>query len=682
MTSPPKAPGLWLRRRREAAMLTQEELAERAGLSVRAVGDLERGSRRPYPRSVRLVVGALGLHERVAGELVAQYRAIQDGESGPKGPLGLADSAGSGPASADIERRQAGGGPVPAQLPAAVAQFAGRADELATLDRWLGQPADDSAGDGVVISAIGGMAGVGKTALALRWAHQVAGRFPDGQLYVNLQGYGPSAQSLTAAEVVRRFLGALGVAPARIPADCNEQVRLYRSLLARRRMLIVADNARDVTQVRPLVPGAPGCLLLVTTRGPLTGLAAADGARVLTLDVLSDAEAAGLLSARIGADRVVAEPEAVADLVRLCGRLPLALVIAAARAAESGWPLAALAAELADARGRLGALTVSDAAADVQAVFSWSYSRLSGDAARAFRLLGIHPGPDISSWAAASVAGLPPREARAALRELAGVSLVIERDPGRHTLHDLLRTYAADQARECETSVEHRAAARRMLDHYLHTAATAARALDPAHEILPVGPPQRGVTPERIADSRQAQAWFEAEHKVLLAVTAQAAAAGFSEHALQLPFTLVTFLDRGGHWHDLVASQHAALACAERLGDLAAQAQARFNIGRAYARLGQNDDAEEHLAEAIELARFLKDPAAEARAYLGLSVIDVHQPAKSISCSLRALELAEAASDLRLVATACNNQRALAILDELAHLDAIALRTKLQNEAI
>jgi len=585
----------------------------------------------------------LGLSETAAAELIARYRGSQDG--------------GSCLASPDAGWGQAVGGPPPRQLPPAVAQFAGRTAELAILDRWLERPAGDRAGGGVVISAIGGMAGVGKTALALRWAHQVAGRFPDGQLYVNLQGYGPSGQLVAAAEVVRRFLGALGVAPERIPADSDEQVGLYRSLLASRRMLIVADNARDAAQVRPLLPGTPGCLVLVTTRSPLTGLAAADGACVLTLDVPTETEAAELLSARIGAGRVAAEPEAVADLVRLCARLPLALAIVAARAAASGWPLAALAAELADARGRLGALTIGDAAADVQAVFSWSYSQLSAEAARTFRLLGIHPGPDISGRAAASLAGLPARQTRAALRELAGVNLITERAPGRHTLHDLLRTYAADQARACETSVERRAAARRMLDHYLHTAATAARALDPAQDIGPLRPSQRGVTPERITDSHQAQAWFDAERKVLLAVARHAAAAGFSEHARQLPWTMVTFLDRGGHWHDLVASQYAALACAERLGDLAGQARTHRNLGAARLQLGQTARARAHLTRAAGLSRGLGDRAAEARAHLNLSVVferELQFP-ESLASSLCALELAKTAGNSALEAIACNN---------------------------
>jgi transcriptional regulator with XRE-family HTH domain/tetratricopeptide (TPR) repeat protein len=649
---------LWLRRKREAARLTQEELAGRAGMSVRAISDLERGIRKPYPRSLRLVASALGLPETTASELIAWYRASQDGSSGLLRQSGPGDSAGSRLTPRDAGQGQTGSRPemVPRQLPGAVARFAGRIAELAVLDRWLEYPSENRVG-AVVISAIGGMAGVGKTALALHWAHRVAGRFPDGQLYVNLRGYDPSGQPALPAEVIRTFLGALGVAPERIPADSDGQTGMYRSLLAGRRMLIVADNARDAAQARPLLPGAPGCLVLVTSRSPLTGLAAADGACVLTLDVPTETEAAELLAARLGADRVAAEPEAVAAIIRLCGRLPLALAVVAARAAASGWPLAGLAAELADARARLGALSVNDPTSDVQAVFSWSYAQLSAGAARVFRLLSIHPGPDISAPAAGSLAGLLPSQARAALRELVGVSLITERVPGRYALHDLLRDYAEDRARAGEASTEGRAALHRMLDHYLHAAGAAARALDPVPDLPDLGPPQHGVTPERIADGHHALAWLGAEHKVLLAVIRLAVDHGFVDHARQLPWTLVTFQDRGGHWHELIASHLAALACAERLGDVAGQARTHRNLGRAQLQLDQTGRARAHLTQAASLSRSLGDRAAEARALLGLSVVFERglQLPESLACSLQALELARRTGDLALQAKACNN---------------------------
>jgi len=546
---------------------------------------------------------------------------------------------------------------VPRQLPAAVAQFAGRTAELAVLDQWLERLSEDGVGGAVVISAVGGMAGVGKTALALRWAHLAAGKFPDGQLYVNLRGYDPSGQPALPTEVIRKFLVALGAAPERIPADTEGQTGLHRSLVAGRRMLIVADNARDAAQVRPLLPGAPGCLVLVTSRSPLTGLAAADGACVLNLDVPTETEATELLAARLGADRVAAEPEAVAALLRLCARLPLALAVVADRAVGSGWSLAGLAAELADARARLGALSINDAAADVQAVFSWSYAQLTAGAARVFRLLSIHPGPDISAPAAGSLAGLLPSQARAALRELADVSLITERLPGRYALHDLLRDYAADRARAAETSVEGGPALHRILDHYLHSSAAAARALDPAPDFPDLGPPQPGVTPECVTDRYHAQAWFGAEHKVLLAVIGLATGHGFADHARQLPWTLVTFQDRGGHWHELVATHRTALACAERLGDVTGQARTHRNLGRAQLQLGQTGRARAHLTHAASLSRSLGDRAAEARALLGLSVVFERelQMHESLASSLQALELARAARDPALQAKACNN---------------------------
>jgi DNA-binding SARP family transcriptional activator len=283
---------------------------------------------------------------------------------------------------------------VPRQLPAAVSGFAGRATELAALTRMLEEASAESAGT-VVISAIGGTAGVGKTALALHWAHRVAGRFTDGQLYVNLRGFDPSGVPMAAAEALRGFLDALGVPPDRIPAQPEARAGLYRSLLADRAMLIVLDNARDEGQVRPLLPASPASpasLVIVTSRNQLGGLPAADRARLLTLDVLSQGEAVHLLTARIGAARAATEPAAVGDIAALCGRLPLALAVAAARAeARPDFPLAAVAAELQDRAGRLDALDAGDPGSNVRAVFSWSYRQLSGEAARIFRLLGIHP---------------------------------------------------------------------------------------------------------------------------------------------------------------------------------------------------------------------------------------------------------------------------------------------------
>lgn len=650
--------GSWLRLQREAAGLTQEELADRAGLSVRAISNLERDrTRRPHPDSLRRIARSLGLPEAASADLILRYRASRRGS--PPSPPGPAANQGRPPGT------PGGGGDgiasvglvVPRQLPAAVAPFAGRADELALLDQWLASALRDPA-PATVISAIGGMAGVGKTALALQWAHRVADRFPDGQLYADLRGYHPGGQPANAAEVVRGFLHALGIAPERIPATVEGQAALYRSVLAGRRMLIVADNARDAAQVRPLVPGSPGCMVVVTSRSRLSGLVAAEGARALNLDVLSDADAAELLAARLGHERVAAEPEAVAELARLCGFLPLALSVTAARAALSRWPLAALAEQVADAEDRLEALVLEDPVADVRAAFSWSCEQLGREPARMFRLLAAHPGPDISVPAAASLAEVPVPRAGTLLRELAAASLVAERVPGRYSLHDLIRAYAAERAAaRHDADTERQAAVTAMLRHYLRAGMDAARVLDPAQPPA-VEPGGSDMSQERIADGHQALAWFDAEHTVLLAVIARAARDGFDDYARRIAGTLEPFFTRRCNWQDLAVTQQSALDSSDRLGDPAGQASAHLHLGRALARLGQTETARTHLTQAERLHAALGNRAEEARAHLGLSTLwpcGECDPAASITSSLRALELAEAAADIPLIAHACNN---------------------------
>jgi hypothetical protein len=299
---------------------------------------------------------------------------------------------------------------LPAQLPADVRGFVGRVDQLAALDAIA-----DTVGaepTAVVISAIAGTAGAGKTALAVHWAHRVADRFPDGQLYVNLRGFDPG-RTLDPADAIRAFLDALGVPPQRIPTGRDAMAALYRSRLADKRMLVLLDNARDADQVRPLLPGAPGCLVLVTSRNRLTSLIATAAAHPVPLDLFTTAEARDLLTHRLGHLRATTEPDAVDLLITRCARLPLALAIVAARGAtNSHTPLTTLATELADARTRLDTLADAEPATDLRAVFSWSYTTLSRPAARLFRLLGLHPGPDLATPAAASLAGLAPTEMR------------------------------------------------------------------------------------------------------------------------------------------------------------------------------------------------------------------------------------------------------------------------------
>jgi DNA-binding SARP family transcriptional activator len=514
--------------------------------------------------------------------------------------------------------------PRPVMLPAAVPGFTGRVRQLEAMSAVLRHDAKHpwraGAGDSpLAIIAIGGTAGVGKTALAVHWARQAAAEFPDGQLYVNLRGFGPSAGPLPPAEALREFLGALHVPAAQIPAGLEARQALYRCLLAGKRAVIVLDNARDPAQVRALLPGTPGALVLVTSRSQLTGLIAADGARPLSLDVLTDTEAHQLLTGRIGTARVAAEPAAADELIKLCARLPLALAIAAARAtAQPAFPLAALTAELRDARSRLDALSTGEDATDVRAVLSWSYQNLPAAAARMFRLLSIHPGPDITAAAAASLAGLTPAQARAQLRELTRCHLLAETAPGRHAFHDLLRAYATEQARAEDREPERRAAMSRSLDHYLHTAHAAAMLLNAHRGPITPPPAQPGTAPERLGTHGEALAWLTAEHHVLLAVTGQAARAGFDVHAWQLPWTMVDYFNWQGHWHDLVNAQNSALAAARRLGDAAAQADVHRAIGQARFGLRSWDDARAHLSRALSLYRELGDRIGRARTHIAL----------------------------------------------------------------
>jgi DNA-binding SARP family transcriptional activator/DNA-binding XRE family transcriptional regulator len=389
-------------------------------------------------------------------ELTEAHRRILRGEPPPAG-------GGPGPVTAPRARQQAGDaaapgrGPYraapdppagpwgPRQLPAVAAQFSGRARELAVLSTLADQAA--KAAGTVVISAICGMAGIGKTALAVYWAHRAAASFPDGQLYADLRGFGESGSPAAPGEVLHGFLDALGVRDGQVPAGLDARAALYRSATAGRRMLIVLDNARDEQQVRPLLPSTPGSLVLVTSRHQLAGLSAVEGAHLLTLDVLSASDATALLTDRLGADRAATDPGAVTEIAALCGHLPLALAITAARAAARPmFTPASLAAELRDARGRLSALDTGDPEVSIRAVFSWSCVQLTSGSARTFRLLGVHPGPSISLPAVASMAGIARDEAGRHLAELARAHLVTERSPGRYELHDLLRAYAFEQA--------------------------------------------------------------------------------------------------------------------------------------------------------------------------------------------------------------------------------------------
>ncbi|MFV2086832.1 AfsR/SARP family transcriptional regulator [Micromonospora sp. LOL_021] len=542
---------------------------------------------------------------------------------------------------------------VPRQLPAAPTAFTGRVAALVELDAL---PIDDPGQPPLAV--VTGTAGVGKSSLVLHWAHRSVDRFPDGQLYVNLRGFDPAGAALDPAEVVRGFLAALGVAPQRVPIGLAAQAARYRSLVADRRMLIVLDNARDAEQVRPLLPGAPGCVTVVTSRGQLGGLVAVDGARPVALDLFTDAEARRFLARRLGPERVRAEPAAAQQIVDRCARLPLALAVASARVVVNRTvTLTDLAAELTEAGAGLDAFDAGDPAADVRAVFSWSYRALDPAAAGLFRLIGLHPGPELTVPAVASLAGETVPAARRLLSVLTRASLVTEHSPGRYVLHDLLRAYAAELAEAQEPATRRRAATRRLLDHLLHTAYAADRLLYPHRDPILLDCPASGVVVPALADGAAAMSWLVAEHRVLLGAVDLAARGRWDRHAWELAWSLTSYVNLRALWHDQVTVQGAALPSAVRLGDQAAQAHLHRNLGRALTQLDRTDEAARHLTQALELFVAVGDRANQAQTNVNFARVRERQgrDADALDYDLRSLELYRQAGHLTGQARAMNN---------------------------
>lgn len=529
----------------------------------------------------------------------------------------------------------------PAQLPSDLPDFVGRSSELDRVRALL--PADGRAPSTVIITAIGGMAGIGKTTLAVHWAHEVAHRFPDGQLCVNLRGFDPADTAVAPGEAVRMFLDALGVPAAQIPAGFDAQVALYRSKLVGRRMLILLDNARDTDQVRPLLPGSPGSLVVVTSRNRLTGLVAREGARPLTLDQLSHEEAYELLARRIGDGRPAAEPDAVEEIIARCARLPLALAVVAAHAAEHpGFPLRAVADALRESQDSLDAFEAGDAlTTDLRAVFSWSYHALSAPAARLFRLLSLHCGSDVSAPAAAALTGLPLRENRTLLRELTRAHMLTEHSPDRYVLHDLLRVYAAECVHADESEQEIDRAQARMLAWYLYTADSTCAHITPARRRVPLDPPPDDCHPLVFQTYDQALEWCETERGNLVAVVHRAVALGDLGTAWRLPAALWGFFYLRNHFRDWLEVTGTGLSAARADGDLRGQAQSLLDRAAALRLSKRYDETIHHLRQALVVWRELGDRPGWARTVnnLGDAYLQAGQTKKAIEYFRRGLTL-------------------------------------------
>jgi DNA-binding SARP family transcriptional activator/tetratricopeptide (TPR) repeat protein len=580
----------------------------------------------------------------------------------------------------------------PRQLPSGTAEFTGRLEHLDRLD------AIAKAGSAAPLVMISGMAGSGKTTLAVHWAHRRAGQFPDGQLFVDLQGHSAD-KPMEPTEALRRFLRGLGTAPDQIPHDEDEAATLYRSLLAGKRVLIVADNAGSAGQVRPLLPGTPGCLVLITSRSRLPGLVARSGATPVTLGPLSEAEAVSLLRTLLGDARVDAEPPAAAQIAARCAFLPLAVRIAAERAAHRPrLSLTGLAGELAAERDRLDALTAGeDGDTTVRSVFSWSYRGLRPAAARMFRLLSLHPGADISIPAAAALADVSVAGAARLLEALAEVHLLEETAPGRYRLHDLLRAYAAERADQDETPQDRDAAIARMLTWCLHTLVAADRVLMPGRRHICLTRPPRHCEPLAFAGYEQALAWADAEHTTLVGAVSQAAQAGCDDIAWQLVLAMGSYMELRKPWTEWIACSRVgraaairagnrwaegwilnALACAhgdlrqfdeehgclqralvivQEIGDRKGEVATTNNLGEASLRLNRVSDALDYLSSSLDIARDIGERYGES-VTLG-SLGDVYRrigrAAEALDCYKQALTLARETGDLRIEGLSLNN---------------------------
>ncbi|WP_178378549.1 AfsR/SARP family transcriptional regulator [Nocardiopsis flavescens] len=649
---------LLLRHGRHTHILTDlHTLARTHPLDERLIGQLMLALHREgrtaqaldhYDRTRRALADELGTDPGT--ELQNLHRKILDTDPELSGP---APSAVLSPAKAEPPAV-----PRPGQLPAPPPLLAGRARELAALDAvW--EPGASP------LTVVSGLGGIGKTSLALRWAHDHLDRFPDGQLYANLHGFSPSTPATTPESAVHDFLAALGVDKKAVPTSADAQAGLYRSLLAGRRMVIVLDNARDAEQVRPLIPGSPTCVVLVTSRDRLNGLLATDGARSLALGPLTTTEAHRLLTTRIGQARVTAEPQAARALIDGCGHFPLALAVTAARAAgDPHLPLAELATELHQAETRLDALDTGDLHTSLRGVLDTSHRALPPPAARLLNLLGLLPGPSITTPAITALTGHTPHHTRTLLRTLETAHLIRQPVPGRYELHDLVRLHAKEHAHTDLPKDERHHALHALVAHFVHTAAAANHLLAP-HEIpssvAEEEPPPSPSPALRLEDEARALEWFTAERSTLLAVIRLASDLGLHREVWRLCWDAHLYFRRSGHVEDFIGLSRTGLDVASRLGGESAPAlQALMQRSLASTLLMAGRPGEEPLRLlTASLAHFEEtgDPLNQAHTHqvLLLSALLTGDADASLDHGEKSLELYRGVGDPLRESTALNN---------------------------
>ncbi|WP_228001753.1 helix-turn-helix domain-containing protein [Nocardia australiensis] len=605
---------------RRSVELSTQQLAVKADVSPQVIALLGVGEQLPDWSTLRNVIEALGGDVAEFHSLWRRADTARHSEPLPQ------------------QTQQTSLRVVPQQLPPPSRSFVGRSDELARLDSMLDQLGEP--GQGPVVCVISGIGGVGKTALAVTWAHRIRDRFPDGCLYVDLQGLDVE-ETTSPAAALDLFLFGLGVPGTAIPSDTRSMAALYRSIVADKRMLVVLDNARDAKQVAPLLPSGGECAAVITSRQQLPVLIADYGAIQVTLGALPLDEAIMLLEARFGASHVDEESAHVAELARLCAGLPLALNIVGAQVAMRLYPVAELVDRLGPTDNRLDALEVGDF--DIRAALAASYQSLDGYSARLFRLLGLVPGTSFDRYDAAALCGVKPTEANALLERLLQASLVESSVPGRFHMHELLRLYSQDQVQEQDSDQDRRDALHRLLDYFLHTASVADRLLDSYWEPITLDPLVVGAVARDVADQDDAVTWFTGELDNLLPAIRIANTHGFHKHAWQLAAVLTTFMYRQVRWRQWTDMLNAAVDSASRLGDREALARINRILGTAYARRELYEQAQNAHEQALETFRQLGDLSSQAHTLLMLCRLFNWQRrhSKAKECAAEALRLYE-----------------------------------------